>query len=201
MPPLGWPKPIRSGAPRPRISSPSCCGREHWSCGTIRRGHSAPIANSWCTRPPSARVSGRSTPTTPRTSTASMGKRPRQPVVGGTRVGAETPRAIHLAHSPDADDAFMFWALAAGRIDTAGRRYIHELADIESLNRRALQGELDVTAVVFHVYTSHCEGSTPLGPRAGFCDRYPPPHVPPPPPPGRAPASPAQAHLNVADPT
>src|SRR5260370_1047382 len=131
-PPRRRPKPIRSGAPRPRISSPSCCGREHWSCGTIRRGHSAPIANSWCTRPPSARVSGRSTPTTPRTSTASMGKRPRQPVVGGTRVGAETPRAIHLAHSPDADDAFMFWALAAGRIDTAGRRYIHELADIEA---------------------------------------------------------------------
>src|SRR6266550_2685644 len=49
-------------------------------------------------------------------------------------VVAEGPRTIHLAHSPDADDAFMFWALAAGRIDTGDRRYVHELGDIESLN-------------------------------------------------------------------
>ena len=62
-------------------------------------------------------------------------------------VVAERSRTIHLAHSPDADDAFMFWALAAGRIDTGDRRYVHELGDIESLNRRALAGELEVTAV------------------------------------------------------
>jgi 1,4-dihydroxy-6-naphthoate synthase len=59
---------------------------------------------------------------------------------------------IHLAHSPDADDAFMFWAMAAGRVDTGGRRYVHELADIETLNRRALAGELEVTAVSLHAY-------------------------------------------------
>jgi len=51
---------------------------------------------------------------------------------------------IRVAHSPDADDAFMFWAMAAGKIDTQGRRYAHELGDIESLNRRALAGELEV---------------------------------------------------------
>ena len=59
---------------------------------------------------------------------------------------------IHVAHSPDADDAFMFWALAAGKIDTGDRRYREELADIESLNRRALAGELEVTAVSLHAY-------------------------------------------------
>jgi 1,4-dihydroxy-6-naphthoate synthase len=59
---------------------------------------------------------------------------------------------LTLAHSPDADDAFMFYALARGLIDTGDRRYVHELADIETLNHRALAGELDVTAVSFHAY-------------------------------------------------
>ena len=59
---------------------------------------------------------------------------------------------IRLAHSPDSDDAFMFYALAAGKIDTGDRAYVHELQDIESLNRRAANGELDVTAVSFHAY-------------------------------------------------
>jgi 1,4-dihydroxy-6-naphthoate synthase len=59
---------------------------------------------------------------------------------------------IHLAHSPDSDDAFMFYALADGQIDTDGISYIHELQDIETLNGRALRGELDVTAVSIHAY-------------------------------------------------
>lgn len=59
---------------------------------------------------------------------------------------------IHVAHSPDSDDAFMFWALAAGRIDTGDREYVHELADIETLNQRALDAELEVTAVSVHAY-------------------------------------------------
>src|SRR6266545_2513534 len=67
-------------------------------------------------------------------------------------VTATISRTIHVAHSPDADDAFMFWAMAAGKIDTDGRRYVHELGDIESLNRRALAGELEVTAVSLHAY-------------------------------------------------
>jgi 1,4-dihydroxy-6-naphthoate synthase len=59
---------------------------------------------------------------------------------------------LHLAHSPDSDDAFMFWALAAGKIDTGDRRYVHELSDIETLNRRAQKAELEITAVSFHAY-------------------------------------------------
>jgi 1,4-dihydroxy-6-naphthoate synthase len=62
------------------------------------------------------------------------------------------PRTIHVAHSPDSDDAFMFWALAEGRIPTGELAYVHELADIETLNRRALAGELEVTAVSVHAY-------------------------------------------------
>ncbi len=59
---------------------------------------------------------------------------------------------IRLAHSPDSDDAFMFYALAAGKVHTADRTYVHELQDIETLNRRALNRELDVTAVSIHAY-------------------------------------------------
>ncbi|HEU4747059.1 MAG TPA: MqnA/MqnD/SBP family protein [Gemmatimonadaceae bacterium] len=59
---------------------------------------------------------------------------------------------IHLAHSPDSDDAFMFYALAEGKIDTEGISYVHELQDIETLNGRAMRGELDVTAVSIHAY-------------------------------------------------
>src|SRR2546423_4021951 len=63
-----------------------------------------------------------------------------------------SPSTIHLAHSPDSDDAFMFYALADGQIDTQGITYVHELQDIETLNGRALRGELDVTAVSIHAY-------------------------------------------------
>jgi len=62
------------------------------------------------------------------------------------------PRTIRVAHSPDSDDAFMFWALAANKIDTGDLRFEHELQDIETLNRRAMAGELDVTAVSIHAY-------------------------------------------------
>jgi 1,4-dihydroxy-6-naphthoate synthase len=59
---------------------------------------------------------------------------------------------IRVAHSPDSDDAFMFYALAAGKIDTGDIDFVHELQDIETLNRRALAGELEVTAVSIHAY-------------------------------------------------
>jgi 1,4-dihydroxy-6-naphthoate synthase len=62
------------------------------------------------------------------------------------------PRTIHVSHSPDSDDAFMFYPLAEGKIDTGELRYEHELSDIESLNQRALKGELEVTAVSIHAY-------------------------------------------------
>jgi len=89
-------------------------------------------------------------------------------------VTATAPRVIHLAHSPDADDAFMFWAMAEGKIDTGGRRYLHELADIETLNRRALAGELEVTAVSIHAYAHLADRYALLAHGASIGDRYPP---------------------------
>ena len=62
------------------------------------------------------------------------------------------PQTIHVAHSPDSDDAFMFYALAEGKVDTGDLRYVHELSDIESLNQRARRAELEVTAVSIHAY-------------------------------------------------
>jgi len=59
---------------------------------------------------------------------------------------------IRVGHSPDPDDAFMFYALAKGKIDTGKYRFEHQLADIETLNRRALAGELELTAVSLHAY-------------------------------------------------
>ena len=59
---------------------------------------------------------------------------------------------IQVAHSPDSDDAFMFYALAEGKIDTGDLRYEHELCDIETLNQRARNKELDVSAVSIHAY-------------------------------------------------
>ena len=61
-------------------------------------------------------------------------------------------RTIHVAHSPDSDDAFMFYALAADKLDTGDLRYVHELSDIETLNQRARRAELEVTAVSIHAY-------------------------------------------------
>jgi 1,4-dihydroxy-6-naphthoate synthase len=59
---------------------------------------------------------------------------------------------IRLGHSPDADDAFMFWALAAGRVDTRGLEFEHVLRDIQTLNEWALDGRLEVTAISLHAY-------------------------------------------------
>src|SRR5262245_47808715 len=84
------------------------------------------------------------------------------------------PGIIRVAHSPDADDAFMFWAMAQGKIDTGGRRYVHELADIESLNRRALAGELEVTAVSLHAYAYLADRYALLAHGASIGDRYGP---------------------------
>lgn len=87
---------------------------------------------------------------------------------------SRSPRIIHVAHSPDADDAFMFWALSAGKIDTGDRRYEEELADIESLNRRALAGELEVTAVSLHAYAFLSDRYALLAHGASIGDRYGP---------------------------
>jgi len=59
---------------------------------------------------------------------------------------------IRLGHSPDPDDAFMFWALASGAIDTRGFEFEHVLQDIQTLNEWALEGRLEVTALSLHSY-------------------------------------------------
>jgi len=59
---------------------------------------------------------------------------------------------IRVGHSPDSDDAFMFYALAKGKLDTGQYEFVHELVDIETLNRRAFHGELELTAVSVHAY-------------------------------------------------
>jgi len=84
------------------------------------------------------------------------------------------PDSITVAHSPDSDDAFMFYALAEGRVETEGLAFTHELADIESLNRRALAGELAVTAVSFHAYAYLADRYLLLPHGASFGDGYGP---------------------------
>ncbi|MCG3199425.1 MAG: 1,4-dihydroxy-6-naphtoate synthase [bacterium] len=61
---------------------------------------------------------------------------------------------LTLGHSPDPDDAFMFYGLAKDKLDTRGYEFEHILQDIETLNRRALRGELDITAISVHAYAS-----------------------------------------------
>jgi 1,4-dihydroxy-6-naphthoate synthase len=83
-------------------------------------------------------------------------------------------RTIRVAHSPDSDDAFMFYALAEGKIDTGGLTYVHELQDIESLNQRAMRGELEVTAVSIHAYAYVADRYALLPHGASIGDRYGP---------------------------
>ena len=59
---------------------------------------------------------------------------------------------FRIGHSPDPDDAFMFHALTTGVLDTQGRKYVHELYEIEQLNRYALEGKFEVSAVSIHSY-------------------------------------------------
>src|SRR5713226_8987881 len=61
-------------------------------------------------------------------------------------------REITVAHSPDSDDAFMFYGLATNKVRMPGLRFTHTLCDIETLNRAAMQGVYDVSAISFHAY-------------------------------------------------
>jgi 1,4-dihydroxy-6-naphthoate synthase len=61
-------------------------------------------------------------------------------------------REITVAHSPDSDDAFMFYGLATHKVRTAGLRFTHTLCDIETLNQKAREGVYDVSAISFHAY-------------------------------------------------
>ncbi|HUY89591.1 MAG TPA: MqnA/MqnD/SBP family protein [Pirellulales bacterium] len=85
-----------------------------------------------------------------------------------------TKQLIRVGHSPDPDDAFMFHALANGKIDTGDYEFRHELVDIETLNQRAFQGELELTAVSLHAY-AHLTDKYALCPcGASMGDRYGP---------------------------
>lgn len=94
------------------------------------------------------------------------------------------PRTIRVAHSPDSDDAFMFYALAEGKIDTGELEYVHELQDIESLNQRARNAELDVSAVSIHAYAYLARDYALLGSGSSMGDGYGPRLVGLTPPPG-----------------
>jgi 1,4-dihydroxy-6-naphthoate synthase len=83
-------------------------------------------------------------------------------------------RTIHVAHSPDSDDAFMFYALAEHKLDTGNLRYVHELADIETLNQRALTGELEVSAVSIHAYAYLADRYALLASGSSMGDGYGP---------------------------
>src|SRR5215469_7770906 len=83
-------------------------------------------------------------------------------------------RTITVGHSPDPDDAFMFYALAHDKIDTGNLQFRHELQDIETLNRRALRGELEVTAVSLHAYAHLLDQYALLPSGCSMGDRYGP---------------------------
>src|SRR6476646_11276993 len=59
---------------------------------------------------------------------------------------------LRLGHSPDPDDAFMFYALAKDKFPTAPYRFEHVLQDIQTLNQRAMKGDLEITAISIHAY-------------------------------------------------
>jgi 1,4-dihydroxy-6-naphthoate synthase len=83
-------------------------------------------------------------------------------------------RIIRVGHSPDSDDAFMFYALTHDKLDTGGLRFVHQLEDIETLNRRATHGELEVSAVSIHAYAYLAERYALLGSGSSMGDRYGP---------------------------
>jgi 1,4-dihydroxy-6-naphthoate synthase len=87
---------------------------------------------------------------------------------------AAAGQTIRVGHSPDSDDAFMFYALAHDRLDTGGLRFVHQLEDIETLNRRALVGELEVSAVSIHAYAHIADKYALLASGSSMGDRYGP---------------------------
>jgi 1,4-dihydroxy-6-naphthoate synthase len=81
---------------------------------------------------------------------------------------------ITVGHSPDPDDAFMFYALAHDKIDTGDLQFRHELQDIETLNRRAMRGELELTAVSIHAYAYLLDKYALLSSGCSMGDKYGP---------------------------
>jgi 1,4-dihydroxy-6-naphthoate synthase len=85
-----------------------------------------------------------------------------------------TERTIRVGHSPDSDDAFMFYALTHDKLDTGGLRFVHQLEDIQTLNQRALQGELEVSAVSIHAFAHLADRYALLASGSSMGDKYGP---------------------------
>src|SRR5947207_10193812 len=85
-----------------------------------------------------------------------------------------TETRITVAHSPDSDDAFMFFGLASGNVDTGGIVVDQVLSDIETLNRAAFEGRYEVTAVSFHAYAHLVDKYALLPHGASMGDKYGP---------------------------
>jgi 1,4-dihydroxy-6-naphthoate synthase len=81
---------------------------------------------------------------------------------------------VRVGHSPDSDDAFMFYALTHDKLDTHGLRFVHQLEDIETLNRRALRGELEVSAISIHAFAHLADTYALLASGSSMGDRYGP---------------------------
>jgi 1,4-dihydroxy-6-naphthoate synthase len=81
---------------------------------------------------------------------------------------------IAIAHSPDSDDAFMFYGLASGKVPAGDLEIEHVLADIETLNRAAFEGKYEISAVSFHAYTHLADRYALLPHGASMGDRYGP---------------------------
>jgi 1,4-dihydroxy-6-naphthoate synthase len=81
---------------------------------------------------------------------------------------------IRVGHSPDSDDAFMFYALTHDKLDTGGLKFVHQLEDIETLNKRAVRGELEVSAVSIHAFAYLAGHYALLASGSSMGDRYGP---------------------------
>src|SRR4029078_2893769 len=86
----------------------------------------------------------------------------------------ESPRTITVAHSPDSDDAFMFYGLATNKLETEGLKFEHTLKDIQKLNEDAREGVYDVTAISFHAYAYVADKYVLLPHGASIGDKYGP---------------------------
>src|SRR6266480_5218077 len=87
---------------------------------------------------------------------------------------ATQQRTISLAHSPDSDDAFMFYGLATHKIETGDLEFQHTLQDIQTLNEEARKGTYDVTAISFHAYAYVADKYALLPHGASIGDNYGP---------------------------
>ena len=142
MPPERW-KPTSAAliAAADRVVDPHRRGRLRRAASWTRSTRWARAASAWSRTPRGRCASGRPT------SSAAFTAWPARP--GGER---GVLRTLSLAHSPDSDDAFMFYGLASGHVAADGLEIVHVLKDIETLNREAREGRHEITAISIHAY-------------------------------------------------